>query len=84
MRTGALSEDIWGKFGGSWDPGVASEIHEIRHDLMDLGSKLFGQQMREGRVDQEKLARIRPVISAAAKEIEDILRDREGPGTTSV
>ena len=75
--------DIWGKFGGSWDPGVASEIHEIRHDLMDLG-KLFGQQMREGRVDQEKLARIRPVISAAAKEIEDILRDREGPATTSV
>jgi DNA-binding PadR family transcriptional regulator len=76
-------KDIWGRFGGSWDPGVASELHEIRHDLMDLG-KLFGQQMREGRVDQEKLARIRPVISAAAKEIEDILRDREGPGATSV
>jgi DNA-binding PadR family transcriptional regulator len=76
-------EDIWGKFGGSWDPGVASELHEIRHDLMALG-KLFGQQMREGRVDQEKLARIRSVISAATREIEDILREREYPGTTSV
>jgi hypothetical protein len=50
---------------------------------MDLG-KLFGQQMREGRVDQEKLARIRTVISAATSEIEDILREREDPGTTSV
>ena len=31
-------QDIWGKFGGSWDPGVASELHEIRHDLRwDLG-----------------------------------------------
>jgi hypothetical protein len=43
---------------------------------MDLG-KLFGQQMREGRVDQEKLARIRSVISAATREIEDILRERD-------
>ena len=76
-------KDIWGKFGGSWDPEVAAEIHEIRHDLMDLG-KLFGQKMREGRVDREKLARIRGVISSAAKEIEDILREREDPGTTSV
>ena len=76
-------KDIWGRFGGGWDPEVASELHEIRHDLMDLG-KLFGQQMREGRVDQEMLARIRPVISDAAKEIENILRGREGPGTTSV
>ena len=76
-------KDIWGKFGGSWDPEVAAELHEIRHDLMDLG-KLFGQNMREGKVDQEKLARIRGVISTAAKQIEDILREREDPGTTSV
>ena len=76
MRCWRSVQDIWGKFGGRWDPGVASEIHEIRHDLMDLG-KLFGQQMREGRVDQEKLARIRSVISAATREIEDILRDRD-------
>ena len=76
-------EGIWGKVGGSWDPEAAAELHEIRHDLMDLG-KLFGQTMHEGRVDREKLARIRTVISAAAREIEDILREREDPGTTSV
>jgi DNA-binding PadR family transcriptional regulator len=76
-------KDIWGRFGGSWDPEVASELHEIRHDLMDLG-KLFGQKMREGKVDRGKLARIRSVISATTREIEDILRDREDPGTTSV
>ncbi len=76
-------KDIWGKFGGGWDPEVASEIHEIRHDLMDLG-KLFGQKMREGNLDRDKLVRIRTVISTAAREIEDILREREDPGTTSV
>jgi len=75
--------DIWGRFGGGWDPEVASELHEIRHDVMDLG-KLFGQQMREGRVDKDKLVRVRAVISTASREIEDILREREDPGTTSV
>jgi DNA-binding PadR family transcriptional regulator len=76
-------QDIWGRFGGSWDPEVAAELHEIRHDVMDLG-KLFGQKMREGRVDREKLARVRSVISAATREIEDILRERDDAGTTSV
>jgi DNA-binding PadR family transcriptional regulator len=76
-------KDIWGKFGGGWDPQVASELHEIRHNIADLG-KLFGQKMREGRVDRDKLARIRTVILAAAKEIEDILRERGDAGTTSV
>ena len=75
-------EDVWGKVGGGWDPGVAAEIHEIRHDLVDLG-KLFGQRMREGGVDREKLARIREVISAATREIETILRD-DGGDTTNV
>jgi DNA-binding PadR family transcriptional regulator len=75
-------EDIWGKAGRGWDPQVATELHEIRHDLMDLG-KLFGQKMHEGSVDREKVARVRGVISAAAKEIEDILRERDEPGTTS-
>jgi DNA-binding PadR family transcriptional regulator len=75
--------DIWGRFGGGWDPDVASELHEIRHDVMDLG-KLFGQHMREGRIDRDKLVRIRSVISTASREIEDILREREDSGTTSV
>jgi len=76
-------KDIWGRFGGGWDPEVTSELHEIRHDVMDLG-KLFGQHMREGSIDRDKLVRIRGVISTASREIEDILREREDPGTTSV
>jgi hypothetical protein len=40
--------------------------------------------MREGRIDRDKLARIRSVISTASREIEDILREREDPGTTSL
>jgi len=76
-------KDIWGRFGGGWDPEVVSELHEIRHDLMDLG-KLFGQKMHEGRVDGDKLARVRAVISTASREIEDILRERNDSGTTSV
>ncbi len=72
---------IWGRVGGGWDPQAAAEMHEIRHDLMALG-KLFGQKMHEGKVDREKLARVRAVISTATREIEDILRDQDDPGTT--
>jgi DNA-binding PadR family transcriptional regulator len=72
---------IWGRVGGGWDPQAAAEMHEIRHDLMSLG-KLFGQKMHEGKVDHEKMVRVREVISTASRQIEDILRDREDPGTT--
>lgn len=72
---------IWSRFRGGWDPQAAAEMHEIRHDLMALG-KLFGQQMHEGKVDHEKMVRVREVISDASRQIEDILRDRKDPGTT--
>ena len=72
---------IWGRVGGGWDPRAAAEMHEIRHDLMSLG-KLFGQHMHEGKIDHEKMVRIREVISGATRQIEDILRERKDPGTT--
>jgi DNA-binding PadR family transcriptional regulator len=72
---------IWGRVGGGWDPQAAAEMHEIRHDLMALG-KLFGQKMHEGKVDREKMVRVREVISTASRQIEDILREHEDPGTT--
>ena len=50
---------------------------------MDLG-RLFGRQMHEGRLDREKLRRIREVISGAARDIERILEDRDAAGGTSV
>jgi DNA-binding PadR family transcriptional regulator len=74
-------EDIWGRVGGGWDPEVGREMHEIKHQMMGLGSR-FGREMREGRMDREKLRRVREVISKAARDIEEILEDRDGPGST--
>jgi DNA-binding PadR family transcriptional regulator len=76
-------ENIWGRVGGGWDPEFASELHEIRHELKDLG-QLFGRQMHEGRLNQDKLRRIREVIVRAARDIENILEERDEPGGTRV
>src|ERR687895_1294017 len=76
-------ENIWGRVGGGWDPEVGREIHEIKHEVMGLG-KLFGRELHEGRLDREKLRRVREVISRAAREIEEILEDGGGTGTTRV
>jgi DNA-binding PadR family transcriptional regulator len=80
-------KDIWGRVGGGWDPEVAAELHEMkhemRHEIKDLG-RLFGRQMHEGRLDSEKLRRIRGVISGAARDIERILEDRDADRGTSV
>jgi DNA-binding PadR family transcriptional regulator len=66
-------EDIWGRVcGGRWDPEVAAGLHEMKHE------------MHEGRLDREKLARVREVVARAARDIEEILDDREDPGTTRV
>ncbi len=70
-------EDIWGRAGEGWDPELAAEMREMWHELGGLG-RLFGGEMRSGRVDREKLRRVREVISRAAREIEDILEDRGG------
>src|SRR5215204_1110767 len=67
-------EDIWGRVGGGWDPEIAAELHEMRHDLMDLG-RLFGRKMHEGGLDRDKLRRVREVISGATRDIERILDD---------
>ena len=69
-------EDIWERVGGGWDPELMSELHEIRHEVRGLG-RLFGRKMSTGRVDREKLRRIREIISKAARDIEAILEERE-------
>jgi DNA-binding PadR family transcriptional regulator len=74
-------EDIWGRVGGGWDPEVAAELHEMKHDLAGVG-RLFGREMHAGRLNREKLRRIREVISGASREIEDILDDRADAGET--
>lgn len=76
-------EDIWSRVGGDWDPEFGSELHEMRHEITSLG-KLFGREMHGGRIDREKLLRIRAVISGAARQIEGILDERDDMGGTSV
>src|SRR5919107_3985602 len=67
-------EEIWGRAGGGWDPELVGELHEIKHELGDLG-RLFGRKMRAGRADTHKLRRVREVIVRAARDIEDILEE---------
>ena len=76
-------ENIWSRVGGGWDPEVAAGLHEMKHEMMGLG-RLSGREMHEGRLDEEKLRRIREVVARAAREIEGILDDRDPPGTTRV
>jgi hypothetical protein len=68
---------------GGWNPEVAAGLHEIKHEMVCLG-RLFGREMHEGRLDEEKLRRIREVVARAAREIEGILDDSNAPGTTRV
>ena len=68
-------EDIWRRVGGGWDPGMVEEMQEIRHEVMGLG-KRFGREMHGGRLDQDKLRRVREVISSAVRQIEDILDEQ--------
>jgi DNA-binding PadR family transcriptional regulator len=72
-------EDIWGRVGGGWDSELVGELHEIKHELRDL-VRLFGSKMRAGRVDRDKLRRVREEIVRAVRRIEDILEEREDAG----
>src|ERR671933_2649791 len=71
-------EDIWSRVDGGWDPELMEELHEIRHEVRDLG-RMFARKMRSGRMDQDKLRRIREVIVKAVQDIEDILEERGAP-----
>jgi DNA-binding PadR family transcriptional regulator len=76
-------EDIWGRAGEGWDPELAAEMREMWREVGGLG-RLFGSEMRAGRVDRDKLRRVREVIARAAREIEDILKERGAAGGTRV
>lgn len=70
-------EDIWDRAGGGWNPEVAAEMREVWHEVGGLG-KRFASEMHEGRLDKEKLRRIREVISRSVREIEEILGEPGG------
>src|ERR687885_115014 len=65
-------DDIWGRVGGGWDPELMGEMREIGREVKGIG-RMFGSEMRAGRIDREKLRRIREVVVHAAREIEAIL-----------
>jgi DNA-binding PadR family transcriptional regulator len=65
-------DDIWGRAGEGWDPELAAEMREIGREVKGIG-RMFGGEMRAGRIDREKLRRIREVVVRAAREIEAIL-----------
>src|ERR687895_475617 len=73
-------DDIWGRAGEGWDPELAAEMREMWREVGGLG-RLFGGEMRAGRVDRDKLHRVREVIARATREIEDILAERRGGST---
>jgi DNA-binding PadR family transcriptional regulator len=70
-------EDIWGRAGEGWSPELAAEMREMGGEIRGLG-RLFGTEMRAGRVDPDKLRRVREVIARATREIEEILEERGG------
>jgi hypothetical protein len=49
----------------------------VWHEVGGLG-KRFAGEVHEGRLDREKLRRIRAVVSRAVREIEEILREPGG------
>ena len=65
-------EDIWGRADEGWDPELAAEMREIWREVGVLG-RLFGGELLAGRVDRNKLRRVREVISRTAREIENTL-----------
>jgi DNA-binding PadR family transcriptional regulator len=67
-------DDIWGRAGEGWDPELAAEVREIGREVKGIG-RMFGGEMRAGRIDREKLRRIREVVVRAAREIEEILEN---------
>jgi DNA-binding PadR family transcriptional regulator len=70
-------EDIWGRAGRGWDPELAAEMRELGRAVGGFGRHLGGE-LRAGRVDREKLRRIREVVSRAVREIEEILEEGGG------
>ncbi len=52
-------------------------MREVWHEVGGLW-KRFAAEKHEGRLDREKLRRIRTVVSSAVREIEEILREPGG------
>jgi DNA-binding PadR family transcriptional regulator len=76
-------DGIWIRAGnvrwGNWDREMSAELQGCWREFARL-ARVVAQRMSSGRVDAERLRRIRAVLVDAAREIEEILRDRREYG----
>ena len=67
-----VAEDIKSHIKGWWNPALHRELHDMMHELREIGQAL-GHQTRH--INAEKLRRVRDVISRAKNEIEAIIQE---------
>jgi DNA-binding PadR family transcriptional regulator len=73
-------DGIWSRLGGHhgrWDQEMTAELQGCWREFARL-ARMVAQRVGAGRVDAGKLRRIRRVLIDAAREVDDILRDRGG------
>ncbi|WP_273846070.1 PadR family transcriptional regulator [Rubrobacter calidifluminis] len=73
--------EIWRRAAGVWEGEHTEELREIAYEGCDLLRKIR-RAIQTGRVDEEKLRRIRDAMREARRKVEDILseddRDEDG------
>jgi len=80
-------DDIWGRAGGHhgnrfrWDHEMTAEMQGCWREVARI-ARLVAQRVGSGRIDPERLRRIRQVLLDAARQVDDILRDHDGPAAS--
>lgn len=73
-------DGIWSRVAGHrgrWDHEMTAELQGCWREFARL-ARLVAQRVAAGRVDADKLRRIRRVLVDAAREVDDILRAQSG------
>ncbi len=70
----SVMDEVRGRMNDWWDPGFRHEVRGMMHELRDLGW-LFARRSR-GRMDPDRLRRVRDVVSRARHDIEAILESQ--------
>jgi DNA-binding PadR family transcriptional regulator len=70
-------EDLRDRMRAHWTPEFRHEMHEMAHELRDM-ARSFAVKARTRWPDQERMHRMRDVVSRARGEIEAILAEERG------
>jgi DNA-binding PadR family transcriptional regulator len=70
----AAVSDAWANIEGWAEPGGHDELHDLVHQLVDLGH-ILGDRGHRRWVPPEKVPRIREVVTRAQRDIETILAE---------